>query len=55
LRGVLTSDVEPLRKTFSFVDVPFGVALENGRQRASFTTFDGRHDAQKLRALGFVK
>ncbi len=55
LRGVLTSDVEPLRKVFSFVDVPFGVALENGRQRASFTNFDGNQAAEKLRELGFVK
>lgn len=55
LRGVLTSDVEPLRKVFAFVDVPFGVALENGRRRASFTSFDGKQAAGKLRELGFVK
>jgi uncharacterized membrane protein YphA (DoxX/SURF4 family) len=55
LRGVLTSDVETLRKVFSFVDVPFGVALENGRQRASFTNFDGKQAPEKLRELGFVK
>ena len=55
LRGVLTSDIEPLRKVFSFVDVPFGVALENGRQRASFANFDGKQTADKLRELGFVK
>jgi uncharacterized membrane protein YphA (DoxX/SURF4 family) len=55
LRGVLTSDVEPLRKIFSFVDVPFGVALENGHQRASFTNFDGKEPADALRKLGFVK
>jgi uncharacterized membrane protein YphA (DoxX/SURF4 family) len=52
-RGVLTSDVEGLKKTFSFVDVPFGVALENGRQRAAFTTFEGA--AAALRKLGFVQ
>ncbi len=55
LRGELTPDVGPLRKVFSFVDVPFGVALENGRQRASFTSFDGNQAAEKLRELGFVK
>ncbi len=55
LHGVLTPDVEVLRKTFSFVDVPFGVALENGRQRAVFTTFDSPEPAEILRKLGFVR
>jgi uncharacterized membrane protein YphA (DoxX/SURF4 family) len=55
LRGVLTPDVDELRKIFSFVDVPFAVALENGRQRAAFTGFEGNEPALTLRKLGFVK
>ena len=55
LRGVLSNDAAPLRKTFSFVDVPYGVALENGRQRASFTHFDKTEPADTLRKMGFVR
>jgi uncharacterized membrane protein YphA (DoxX/SURF4 family) len=55
LRGVLSADIEPLREVFSFVDVPFGVALENGYQQASFTHFDEQEPAETLRKLGFVR
>ncbi len=55
LSALLTPDAETLRKTFSFVDVPYGVALENGRQRAAFTVFDDREPAATLRKLGFSK
>ena len=55
LRGVLTSDAEPLRKIFSFTDVPYGVALENGHLRAAVRVFDTTEPAQSLRKLGFAK
>ena len=55
LRGALSPDIAILRKTFSFVDVPFGVALENGHQRAVFTSFDLPGAGEALRKLGFVK
>jgi uncharacterized membrane protein YphA (DoxX/SURF4 family) len=55
LPGMLSTDVEALRKDFSFVAVPFGVALENGRQREAFTSFDPQATAAALRKLGFVK
>jgi len=55
LGGKLTTDFELLRKTFSFVDVPFGVALENGRQQAAFSHFEDGQAVQTLRRLGFVK
>jgi hypothetical protein len=55
LPGRLTTDVEELRKAFSFVAVPFGVALENGRQREAFTSFDPQATATALRKMGFVK
>jgi uncharacterized membrane protein YphA (DoxX/SURF4 family) len=54
LKGVITADVNVLKNTFSFVDVPFGVALENGRQRASFPNVDPLLAAETLRKLGFV-
>lgn len=54
LKGVVTADVDILKSTFSFVDVPFGVALESGRQRASFPNVDPGPAAETLRKLGFV-
>lgn len=42
LGGLISSDAELLRKTFSFKDPPYAVALEGGRQKAAFTRFD-RH------------
>jgi len=55
LPGVLSADAETLRKTFSFVDVPYAVALEQGTQRAAFVHFDGTGPADTLRRLGFVR
>jgi hypothetical protein len=55
LRGVLTSDAEPLRKVFTFTDVPYGVALENGQLKAAVTVFEAPEPEQTLRKLGFVK
>ncbi len=55
LRGMLTSDAEPLRKIFTFTDVPYGVALENGRLRAAVTVFDATEPERTLRKLGFVQ
>jgi hypothetical protein len=37
------------------VDVPYGVALENGYQRAAFTDFESGSTPEALRKLGFVK
>lgn len=54
LRGVLTSDAEPLRKIFTFTDVPYGVALENGQLKAAVSVFDAQEPEQTLRKLGFV-
>jgi uncharacterized membrane protein YphA (DoxX/SURF4 family) len=54
LRGVLTLDFASLSKAFTFTDVPYGVALENGHQRAVFTGFTATEPADSLRKLGFV-
>ncbi len=53
LQAVLSPDAELLKKTFAFVDVPYGVALESGTQRAAFTTFESAPAV--LRKLGFVR
>jgi uncharacterized membrane protein YphA (DoxX/SURF4 family) len=54
LKGVISTDIGPLRKTFPFVDPPAGVALENGHQKASLTQFDGEEPAATLKKLGFT-
>ena len=54
LPGVISTDVALLRKTFSFVDTPAGVALENGRQKAALTKFDDDEPAATLKKLGFA-
>jgi uncharacterized membrane protein YphA (DoxX/SURF4 family) len=55
LKAVLTSDHDLLKKTFPFTDAPFAVALENGRQKASFIHFEGDEPKQSLKKLGFVQ
>jgi uncharacterized membrane protein YphA (DoxX/SURF4 family)/thiol-disulfide isomerase/thioredoxin len=55
LGGGLCEEAQTLRKSFSFVDVPYGVALVNGYQRASITDFESGAAAETLRRLGFVK
>ncbi len=55
LRARLSSDVEPLKAAFSFADVPYAVALEHGRQRAAFSSFDAAKVIRTLRSLGFAR
>jgi uncharacterized membrane protein YphA (DoxX/SURF4 family) len=55
LRGVLTSDSEPLRKIFTFTDVPYGVALEDGSVKATVSVFEAGEPEKSLRKLGFVR
>ena len=54
LRGLISTDAELLRKTFSFVDAPYAVALQQGRQKAAFFRFDRQQPEAELRRLGFV-
>jgi uncharacterized membrane protein YphA (DoxX/SURF4 family) len=54
LKGVVSTDVGLLRKTFPFTDTPAGVALENGREKAPLAKFEGEEPAATLKKLGFV-
>lgn len=54
LRGLISTDAELLRKTFSFIDPPYAIALENGRQKAAFLRFDRQQPEADLRRLGFI-
>ncbi len=55
LGGGLCEEAQTVRKVFAFVDVPYGVALENGYMKASITDFETGSAAETLRRLGFVK
>ena len=54
LPGVVSTDLALLRKTFSFTDTPAGVALDNGREKAALSQFDGDEPAATLKKLGFA-
>ncbi len=54
LRASVSNDLQPLRKAFSFGDPPYGVALENGRRRASLIHFDEQEPRATLNKLGFI-
>jgi hypothetical protein len=54
LKAKLSNDLEFLKKTFSFVAGPYGVALENGRQKQAFINFDEKEPKEGLRQLGFI-
>jgi uncharacterized membrane protein YphA (DoxX/SURF4 family) len=55
LKAVLTADHDLLKKTFPFTDAPFAVAIENGRQKASFIHFEGDEPKESLKKLKFVE
>ena len=55
LHAKTTFDVQPLREVFKFVDPPYGVALENGHQKAAVINFEESEPAKTLRQIGFVE
>lgn len=54
LKAVISPDVAALRRVFPFVSAPAGVALENGRERAPLTQFEGDEPEATLRKLGYI-
>jgi uncharacterized membrane protein YphA (DoxX/SURF4 family) len=54
LKGVVSTDLGVLRKTFPFVDPPAGVAIENGHEKGMLTQFEGDEAAATLKKLGFA-
>jgi uncharacterized membrane protein YphA (DoxX/SURF4 family) len=57
LRAGTSLDLDKLRGTFKFVDAPYGVALERGRQKATISAaaFEEPEPAKTLRPMGFVE
>ncbi|HYL97099.1 MAG TPA: MauE/DoxX family redox-associated membrane protein, partial [Terriglobales bacterium] len=54
LQAGISPDLQVLKKTFPFVNAPAGVALANGRAKATVTQFDGAEPDATLKKLGFV-
>jgi uncharacterized membrane protein YphA (DoxX/SURF4 family) len=54
MKAVYTKEFEKLAPIFSYTAYPFGVALENGREKAPLTKFEGEEPAATLKQLGFV-
>jgi len=55
LKAVVSNDLEKLKALFPFVSAPAGVALENGREEAPVTKFEGDEPAATLKKLGFIE
>ena len=55
LKAPLTSDVEALRARFKFGDPPYGVLLENGRQKRAFIEFSEKEPRTTLKAEGYIE
>ena len=54
LRAVASTDFQKLKQVFGYSGYPSGVALENGRQKAPLTKFEGEEPGATLKRLGFV-
>jgi hypothetical protein len=54
LNAVVSQDFDSLKKIFGYTAYPFGVALQNGREKAALTKFDEPEPAETLKKLGFV-
>jgi uncharacterized membrane protein YphA (DoxX/SURF4 family) len=55
LHAVLASDFSTLGPLFSYKAYPFGVALENGREKTALTQFEGAEPEATLKSLGFAQ
>jgi uncharacterized membrane protein YphA (DoxX/SURF4 family) len=56
LKAVVSNDLQQLKAVFPYVSTPAGVALENGRQKASLTKFESDKEPETtLKQLGFIQ
>ncbi|HYL75495.1 MAG TPA: MauE/DoxX family redox-associated membrane protein [Bryobacteraceae bacterium] len=55
LTAVTSFDTDLLRSTFKFVDPPYGVALQHGRQKVAIASWEDSEPAATLRKIGFVE
>ena len=54
LKAAISNDLQELKQVFPFVSPPAGVALENGREKASLTKFEGEEPDATLKQLGLI-
>ena len=54
LRAAISTDLQKLKQVFPYVSVPAGVALEDGREKAALTKFEGEEPGATLKQLGLV-
>ncbi len=55
LKAKTSLDLDLLKKTFPFGDAPYGVALENGREKGPVPHYEGPEPADTLRKFGFIE
>lgn len=55
LRAVISSDFDKLKGIFGYTAYPFGVAVENGREKAPVMQFENPEPAVTLRKLHFIE
>ncbi|MGP8244329.1 MAG: MauE/DoxX family redox-associated membrane protein [Bryobacteraceae bacterium] len=54
LKAVVSSDFDRLKTVFGYVGYPFGVAIEDGRERAPLKKFEDTEPASTLKQIGFI-
>lgn len=54
LQAVVSSDFDKLKVIFGYTSYPFGVAVENGREKAPVMHFENSEPADTLKRLGFI-
>ena len=55
LKAGTSLDLKLMRETFKFVDPPYGVALDQGRQKLAISSWDESEPAKTLRPIGYVQ
>lgn len=55
LKAVVTTDFPSLKTTFGYTAYPFGVAVENGREKAPITRFEQDEPEATLKKMGFIE
>ena len=55
LKAVVTSDFATLKTTFGYTAYPFGVAIENGREKTPLPQFEQDEPAATLKKIGFIQ
>ncbi len=54
LKAGTSNDLKLMRDTFKFVDPPYGVALDKGKQIAVVANFEESEPAKTLREIGYI-